>query len=239
MRSSPSTPSSSSRTTCSRPPGSATAPPSSPCSATKKATPARASSSSTAGPSRSSTTRRTNAPRPTSPARWAESAGRRPVGAALPGGFAGRGAVVRLGYAESQPPVQQRKRHDETTDAIDDERGQAVDVVNQPAEVLAEETRDEGQRQEDRREHRELLDGGVLPDADPRLLDRQHRHVGLQHRAEEVALRGHLLLHLEQVILDVAQIWPQFFGQAGVLDRGDHGEQRVDGTVEVGRLVAQ
>ena len=112
-------------------------------------------------------------------------------------------------------------------------------MVNQPAEVLAEETGDEGQRQEDRREHRELLDGGVLPDAGPGLLDRQHRHVGLQHRAEEVALCGHLLLHLEQVVLHVAQVWPQFFGQAGVLDRGDHGEQRVDGTVEVGRLVAQ
>src|SRR5215469_1900923 len=168
MRSSPSTPSSSSRTTCSRPPGSATARPSSPCSATKKATPARASSSSTAGPSRSSTTRRTNAPRPTSPARWAESVSRRrQVGAALPGRLAGRGAVVRLRHAEMQPPVQQRERHDETTDAVDDERGQAVDVVNQPAEVLAEETGDEGQRQEDRREHGELLDGGVLPDADP------------------------------------------------------------------------
>src|SRR5215471_7710539 len=249
MRSSPSTPSSSSRTTCSRPPGSATARPSSPCSATRKATPARASSSNTAGPSRSSKTLKTAAPRPTSPARWADPVNGRGPGAgwlydqaaagALPGGCTGFRAGLRLRHAESQPREQQDQRHHETADAVRDERGKALDVVDQPAEVLAEEAGDKGQWQEDRREHRQLLDGGVLPDADPGLLDREDRHVGLQHRAEEVTLRGNLLLHKEQVVLDVAQVWPQLPGQGGALDRGDHGEQRVDGAVEVGRLVAQ
>ena len=74
------------------------------------------------------------------------------------------------------------------------------------AEVLAEEAGDEGQRQEDRGQDRELLDGGVLPDADLGLLDRDHRHVGLQHRAEQVTLGGDLLVDQQQVVLDVTQV---------------------------------
>ena len=88
-------------------------------------------------------------------------------------------------------------------------------------------------------EDRELLDGGVLPDADLCLLDRDHRHVGLQHRAEQVTLRGDLLVDQQQVILDVTQIRPQLRGRGSALDGGDHGEQRMDGTVEVGGLAAQ
>src|SRR6516165_838861 len=215
MRSSRGTRSSSSRTTCSRPPGSATAPRSTRCSATRKATPAPGSWSSTAGPSKSSKTPKTPAPRPTSPARWADPVGCRGTGspaggswparglrypasaggAALPGGCVGFRAGLLLRHTVSQPREQQRQRHRETTDAVDEERGKALDVVDQPAEVLAEEAGDEGQRQEDRRQNRELLDGGVLLDADPGLLDGEHRHVGLQHRAEEVTLRGYLLLH--------------------------------------------
>ncbi len=42
-------------------------------------------------------------------------------------------------------------------------------MTDQPLEVLAEETGDERQRQENRGEDRELLDGGVLPDTDLRL----------------------------------------------------------------------
>src|SRR2546423_9806490 len=41
---------------------------------------------------------------------------------------------------------------------------------------------------------RSLLDGRVLPDADLGLLDRDHRHVGLQHRAEQVPLGRDLLI---------------------------------------------
>src|SRR5262249_62190932 len=99
------------------------------------------------------------------------------AGAALPGGFAGFCAGLRLRRAESQPREQQYQRHHETTDAVDDERGQALDVIDQPAEVLAEEAGDERQRQEDCRQDRELLDGGVLPDADPGLLGREDAHV--------------------------------------------------------------
>ena len=46
-----------------------------------------------------------------------------------------------------------------------------------------------------------------------RLLDRDHRHVGLQHRAEQVALGGDLLLDQQQVVLDVAQIGLQLLGR--------------------------
>src|SRR5262249_5028720 len=156
------TPSSSSRTTCSRPRASVTAPRSSPCSAMRKATPARACSSSTGGRSKSSKTPETAAPRPTSPGRWAEAVNRRGLGCraagwlsrrrAITAGFAG-GAAACLGRPESQPPEQQRQRHDQATEAVPDERGIAADVPDQPGEVLAEEAGDERQRQEDRRQH--------------------------------------------------------------------------------------
>src|ERR1700754_1068652 len=100
-------------------------------------------------------------------------------------------APLSGGCAEPEPCEQQGQRHDQTADAVDDERGVAADMPDQPAEVLAEEGGDEGQWQEDRREDRELLDGGVLLDADLRLLDGDHRYVGLQERAEQVALGGY------------------------------------------------
>ena len=72
-----------------------------------------------------------------------------------------------------------------------------------------------------------------------RLLDRDHRHVGLQHRAEQVTLGGDLLVDQEQVVLDVTQVGLQIRVRRSALDRGDHAEQRMDGAVEVGGLAAQ
>ena len=47
------------------------------------------------------------------------------------------------------------------------------------------------------------------------LLDGDHRHVGLEYGAEEVTLRGHLLVGDDQVVLHVAQVRPQLLvGQA-------------------------
>jgi len=111
-------------------------------------------------------------------------------------------------------------------------------VVGHPLEVLAEEAGDERQRQEDRRQDRELLHGSVLLDVDPGLLDRDHRHVGLQHLPQELALVGDPLVDPDQVVMDVAQVGPQLLGR-GALDHGDHGQQRMDGTVEAGGLAAQ
>src|SRR5215468_1485738 len=140
--------------------------------------------------------------------------------------------------AEPEPEEQQDYRHHKPADAIDDECDPAVDMPDQPSEILAEEAGDECERQEDRGQDRELLDAEVLLDADLRLLDRDHRHVGLQYRAEQVTLVGYLLVDLEKMIPDVAQVMPQLLvGQT--FDRGCHPEQRVDGAVEVGDLLTQ
>src|SRR5215469_16888448 len=140
--------------------------------------------------------------------------------------------------AEPEPQEQQHQWHHEAADPVDDERGAAVDVPDQPAEVLPEEAGDEGERQEDRGQDSELLDGGVLLDADVGLLDRDHGHVGLQDRAEQVALGGYLLVDREQVIPDIADIVPQLLIDHA-LDRAGHREQRVDGAVEASGLAAQ
>ena len=112
-------------------------------------------------------------------------------------------------------------------------------MPDQPAEVLAEEPRHEGEREEHRGQDRQLLDGGVLPHADLRLLHRDHRHVRLEHRAEQVPLGGDLLVDQEQVVPDVPQVRLQLRGLGRLLDGVHHGEQRVDRAVEVGGLAAQ
>src|SRR5271169_2070886 len=104
------------------------------------------------------------------------------------------GVLLRPAFAVPQPPEQQHHRQRQTTKTVDEERGEAIDVSDQPLEVLAEETGDERQRQENRGQDRELLDGAVLPDTDLRLLDRDHRQVSLQHGAEQVTLRGDILV---------------------------------------------
>src|SRR4051794_1352533 len=52
----------------------------------------------------------------------------------------------------------EQQGHERAADAVDQERRQRVDVVDHPAEVLAEEADDEGQRQEDRRQHGQARD---------------------------------------------------------------------------------
>jgi hypothetical protein len=111
-------------------------------------------------------------------------------------------------------------------------------VLDQPSEVLAEEAGDECEGQEDGGQDGELLDSGVLLDADLGLLDRDHCHVGLQYRAEQVTLGGDLLVGLEQVIPDVAQIVPQLLVDHA-LGQGCYREQRVDCAVKVVGLAAQ
>src|SRR6516165_8002043 len=101
-------------------------------------------------------------------------------------------------------------------------------MPDQPAEILPEEAGDEGEGQENRGQDGELLDGGVLLDADRGLLDREHGHVGLQYAAEQVTLGGYLLVDREQVVPDVAQIMPQLLIDHA-LGRAGYPDQRVDG----------
>src|SRR3546814_3484613 len=65
----------------------------------------------------------------------------------------------------------------------DEESAEAIQLLNEPREVLSEEAGHEGEGQEDRGEHRQALDGLTLTHPEARLLDRDHGHVRL--RSEE------------------------------------------------------
>src|SRR5205085_8173241 len=70
----------------------------------------------------------------------------------------GGGRRPRSGVAPpAEPRVQRAQREQQAADAEYEEHPQRGDVTCQPAEVHAEEPRDEGERQEHRRNHRELL----------------------------------------------------------------------------------
>src|SRR5262249_8326903 len=130
------------------------------------------------------------------------------------------GTGVRLSPVTPQPQEQQDQRNQHAADAVDEERGIAADVPDQPGEVLPEEPGDERQRQENGGQDSELFDGGVLPEADLGLLDRDHRHIGLEHRAEQVTLRGYLLVDQQQMVIDITQVWLQLLDVGGPFDRG-------------------
>jgi len=70
------------------------------------------------------------------------------------------------------------------------------------------------------------------------LLHRDHRDVGLEDRAQEVALGRDLLVHEREVVVHVAQVRREV-GVGRPFERAHHGEQRVHGAVEVGGLAAQ
>src|SRR5215216_541397 len=72
--------------------------------------------------------------------------------------------------------------YDLSPDAEPDERGPATDVSHEPAEVLAEEAGDERKRQEDGRDHRQLLHHNVESVGDGREED--------VHRAREQVAVG-------------------------------------------------
>src|SRR5918994_1862747 len=85
---------------------------------------------------------------------------RRPMPAPLP-------RRVRQGRLEPSAAPEQDDQEgdgrDLQADAEAEEGGRAADVVDHPAEVLAEEAGDEGERQEDPREHGQLLGDDVQP----------------------------------------------------------------------------
>ena len=70
--------------------------------------------------------------------------------------LADRAAPLAGEAGAAKPDREQDPRDDDPADAEDQERGQGLRVVDQPAGVLAAEARDDGQRQEDRGRDREL-----------------------------------------------------------------------------------
>src|SRR5262245_29096229 len=82
--------------------------------------------------------------------------------------------------ATAEPVVEDDARHEQAADAEQPEHRLGVDLAHEPAEVLAEEAGHEGEREEDGRDDRQLLDDLVLLRRDPVLADARHREVRLE-----------------------------------------------------------
>ncbi len=83
-----------------------------------------------------------------------------------------------------------------------------VDVDHQPLEVLAEEADHEGERQEDRRHHGQLLGDLVEPVGDD-------REVGVAAARQQVAVGVDLVGDADRVVVDVAEVVARVGLEAG------------------------
>lgn len=90
------------------------------------------------------TTRSTPAVEPSSRPR---AAGLPPLVPCFGSGASGCGGGVLGGHPVPEPQEQQCQRCGQAADAVDEERGESVDVPDQPCKVPAEEPGDEGKRQ--------------------------------------------------------------------------------------------
>ena len=79
-------------------------------------------------------------------------------------------------------------------------------MPHEPAEVLPVEAGDEGERQEDRRDHGQPPHDLVLLGRDLALAEADQRQVRLEHADQLVALRDDLLLNPLHVVGDVAEV---------------------------------
>src|SRR4051794_35877319 len=90
-------------------------------------------------------------------------------------------------------------RRDHAAHAEHPERERRVDVPHEPAEVLAEEAGQEGERQEDRGDDRQPR--GELVHAQA-----AHAHPDLEHAGEAIAVGVDLLGDPHEVVVDVAEV---------------------------------
>src|SRR5687767_12918780 len=114
--------------------------------------------------------------------------------------------LMRAGYwSQPLPPpppeVQRRDERgdEEAPDPVADERLHGRDVLHQPAEVLAEEARDERPDEEERRDHGEARHRQVEPVG-------VRVEVRAREGVEVVRLAVELAGHLGEVVADVAQV---------------------------------
>ena len=91
-------------------------------------------------------------------------------------------------------------------EAVGGERRERGDVTDHPAEVHAEEADDERERQEDRRDERQLLGRLVLVHADLVLADAQDGQVGLKDARQQLALCADLVVDQLDVVVHVAKV---------------------------------
>src|SRR5207244_1178459 len=108
--------------------------------------------------------------------------------------------------AALEPRVERDAGDDEPADAEHEEGRVRVDVAHHPAEVLAEEAGQKGQREEHGGNERELLGDGILLRADLVLPHADHREVCVEGRRELIALRDDLVLEVPHMVGDVAEV---------------------------------
>ncbi len=124
----------------------------------------------------------------------------------------------------THPRPEQDQRNEQPADSEHRESGEAGDVVDEPCKVLSEETGNEGQRQEHGCQDRQLLHGAVLAHADLGLFHGDDGHVRLQDGGEEVLLGSNFLADEMQVVVHVAQVWPELRVIDIALDASEDGE---------------
>ena len=102
-----------------------------------------------------------------------------------------------------------------------DEHLPAVHVVDHPAEVLPEEAGDEREREEDRRDDRQLLRGHVEP-------VRGGGEVGVDRRVHQLAVAVDRLAEAHEMVVDVPEVALRLARHPGQLDpAADHAPDEV------------
>src|SRR4051794_10252429 len=131
-----------------------------------------------------------------------------------------RASVVAEVALPAEEHVEPEAGQEQPAHAQDHEGAERGDVAHEPAEVLAEEARDEGQRQEDRGEDRQLLHDGVHAVG-------HRRHVQVGDRGHPVALAVELVGDAQEVVVEVAEVVVGSgieAGEVGELVKGTRGE---------------
>src|SRR5919198_6067368 len=141
-----------------------------------------------------------------------------------------------------QPHVERDDRDDQAADAENEELAERVRVLDEPAEVLPEEARQERQRQEHRCDQCQLPHALVLAHARLGLLRRDHGHVGLENRGQQVPLSRDFLVDEAHVVVDVPEVrheWGVDGDERPTLEHVERCEERMHGSVEVARLAPE
>src|SRR3954469_1187679 len=149
---------------------------------------------------------------------------------AATGGRRGAGTLLAVPVQVTRPPEPRRDHGDRAQsppDAPDEERGERVDVIDEPAEVLAEEAGDDRERDEDRRQHAQAR--GDLVESVGRRLQVDVQGLGEQLAAVggEVDREDEVVAHVGERVVDLAGLHVQH-----ALDRrvaaGEHVALRLD-----------
>src|SRR5215217_716948 len=121
----------------------------------------------------------------------------------------------------AKPHVQRHAREERSADAEHEKRPQRADVQHEPAEVLTEEAGQRRDRQEHRRDERQLLHHDVEA-------VRDGREVHVHRPGQQVAVGVDQVRDADQVVVDVAEVVARAGREPGqVLDLADRAGREV------------